>query len=107
MQENNAGFFKRLILGGVFGWGVRLSNILISSLVLMFAFSFIYWFVEPEKTYLLQLTLSIQSFIGSFFGDWPGYAPNELMSNIVTVESFLGVIFITALVGAYLRKLLR
>lgn len=97
----------RLILGGVFGWGVRLSNIAFFSLLLIICFGGVYLSLEPKSSLSSAIALSAQSFISSFFGKWSDYPPGGLISWVVTLESFFGVIFITVFVGAYIRKLLR
>lgn len=98
---------SRFLLGGIFGWGVRLSNIAISSILLIVLFAVGYLFIEPKATILTAFALSIQSFISSFFGTWTGYDPDGMIANVVTLESFIGVLFITVFIGAYIRKLLR
>lgn len=97
----------RLLFGGIFGWGVRLSNIGVSCLCLIIMFSAIFTLVDEKIVILKALSLSTQSFISSFFGKWEDYQPDGLLTNLVTVESLLGVLFITVFVGAYIRKLLR
>jgi len=106
MRESYHGnIFSRMLFGGVFGWGVRLSNVALSSLLLMVAFSVIYFHFTGSL--FESISLSVQSFISSFFGEWTGFKPYDLISSIVTLESSLGVLFITVFVGAYIRKLLR
>lgn len=53
--------------------------------------------------------LSLQSFFSSFYGQWSAPEPpaTGLLSVLVTLESMIGVLFVTVLVGAYIRKLLR
>jgi len=106
-QCYHPGKLARFLLGGVFGWGVRLSNIAISSILLIMFFAFGYLLIEPKATIFTAFALSIQSFISSFFGAWKGYDPDGMIANIVTLESFIGVLFITVFIGAYIRKLLR
>ena len=96
----------RLLFGGLFGWGIYLRNIIISAIGLIILFAFLFMGLGagamPE-----MLVLSSQSFISSFFGHWPDYSPTGILSILITLESFLGVVFVTALVGCYIRKLLR
>lgn len=97
---------KRCLLGGIFGWGIYLRNILLSAAGLVALFALLYTLMGvgalPD-----MMVLSAQSFISSFFGEWPAYPPVGILSVMITLESMLGVIFITILVGAYIRKLLR
>ncbi len=97
----------RVLFGGVFGWGVRLSNIALSSLIVIGIFALVFKLHATNLSIAKALSLSIQSFISSFFGKWDDFPPDGLLSSIVTLESVIGVIFITVFVGAYLRKLLR
>jgi hypothetical protein len=99
--------FTRFVFGIVFGWGVRLSNIAISSMIVVLLFSGVIMISDLKITFWKTLSLSTQSFISSFFGKWDDYHPEGMLSGIVTFESIVGVIFITVFVGAYLRKLLR
>lgn len=96
---------QRWLLGGVFGWGIRFRNILMSALALALAFAVVYFFIgfRPNEAVML----SLQSFISSFFGRWPEATATGLLSALVTFESMIGVLFVTVLSGAYIRKLLR
>lgn len=95
----------RLVLGGMFGWGIRFRNILTSAVVLvgLFALAFGLSGFTPSEA----LMLSVQSFISSFFGQWPDVDATGRLAILVTLESVIGVLFVTVLVGAYIRKLLR
>lgn len=102
-KEDNP--LTRFLLGGMFGWGIRFSNILVSAIVLVTLFAFAYsmsGFAPPEA-----IMLSVQSFISSFFGQWPEADATGRLAILVTLESVIGVLFVTVLVGAYIRKLLR
>ncbi|MCG9723649.1 hypothetical protein, partial [Shewanella sp. Isolate7] len=106
-QHYHPNLLSKIIFGGIFGWGVRLSNIAMSSILLIIAFALLYSTTDQSLTIFKSLSLSAQSFISSFFGKWDNYDPDGTLANIVTFESFLGVIFITVFIGAYIRKLLR
>ncbi|MDC8832470.1 hypothetical protein [Alteromonas gilva] len=97
----------RLIFGYIFGWGVRLRNIAISSMVLIGLFVMIFKYYRPEMDLLVALALSVQSFTGNFFGKWPDYEPSGLVAGFAVLESIFGLVFITVFIGAYIRKLLR
>lgn len=97
----------KFVFGGVFGWGVRLSNIALSSMVLISLFAAIYFYLIPDISVIKAVSLSTQSFISSFFGKWDDYAPEGVISSIVTFESLVGILFITVFIGSYIRKLLR
>lgn len=95
----------RWMLGGVFGWGIRLRNVLMSALVITQLFALIYVLLGFRLNEAIML--SMQASISSFFGVWPETPATGVLSIIVTLESMIGVLFVTVLVGAYIRKLLR
>lgn len=96
----------RLFLGGVFGWGIRLRNVVLSAAAVVLGFALVY-VLMGKGSWLEAGLLSAQAFISSFFGNWPDYAATGALSVLVTLESAIGVLFITVLIGAYIRKLLR
>lgn len=96
---------QRWLLGGVFGWGIRFRNIFLSALLVTLVFAAVYVFIGFSVDEAAML--SFQSFISSFFGRWPEAPVTGLLSIMVTLESMTGVLFVTVLVGAYIRKLLR
>ena len=109
---SNSSVYKA-VFGTIFGWGVRLTNILMSSLFTMFVFFviYIYWIGMTPMT---ALTVAIQSFFGILLD--PIFEIGAISNNQeftqevnwwVTAESVLGIFFITVLVGAYVRKMLR
>lgn len=100
----------KAIFGTVFGWGVRLTNILMSSLLIMILFFGIYIWIG--MTLMTASTVAIQSFFGILLD--PIFEKELFMQEFtqgvnwwVTAESILGIFFITVLVGAYVRKMLR
>jgi len=103
--KQNMGMF---VFNYVFGWGVRLWNILISVAVFILFFVAIYQNLLPDAPLKDVLLLSIQAMFMAFFGEWhPAAIVGDGISWVVTSESVLGVIFVTVFVGAYVRKLLR
>jgi hypothetical protein len=106
-QSYHSNVSTRFVFGIILGWGVRLSNIAIFSKIVVLLFSGVIMISDSKKNFLKALSLSTQGFICSFFGKWDDYPPGGMLLGIVTFESIVGVISITAFVGAYLRKLLR
>ncbi len=97
-----------LIYNYVFGWGVRLQNILITVSLLILVFAALYHMYFPNFDRWASLQLSIQSMFMAFFGAiTPQVTANSALSWLVLCESVLGVVFITVFVGAYVRRLLR
>lgn len=101
-------WLAKVFLGRVFGWGVRLTNIGLSSLVVLMLFAG-YFFLSSEFLTVGESTLlSLQSFTGAFFGAWNSdLSSGNGLLFAVALESYIGVLFITTFVGAYVRKLLR
>lgn len=107
-NRSTKNFLAKFLFNHVFGWGVRLKNILFSSLVIILSFTFIYFLIGIPLA--ASFVLSIQSFIASVFGQWEIYGnltPTSSLPVVSIIETSLGVIYITAFVGAYMRKLLR
>ncbi len=98
---------KRILFGHLFGWGVLLTNILMTGLGLIAIFALVFWAVAPSLSPTGALTLSVQAFLGAFFGDWGSYSPTGHVVHLVLAEAAIGVVTITVFVGAYVRKLLR
>jgi len=96
-----------LMFNYVFGWGVRLQNILVSVVMMTLLFLIVYHQAfEFEELDALQL--SLQATFLAFFGSIkPEVLAGEGLSWVVLLQSVLGVIFVTVFVGAYVRKLLR
>jgi len=98
---------KKFLFGRIFGWGVRLRNLAIFSLLLILMFALSFNLLLNQLNFYQSLALSFQSFISSFFGEWQAFNPQGLITTIVTTESIIGILFITIFIGAYIRKLLR
>jgi hypothetical protein len=96
-----------LLFNYVFGWGVRLQNILVSVVMMILLFTIIYHQVFQFEE-LNALQLSIQATFLAFFGSIkPEVMAGEPLSWVVLLQSVFGVISVTVFVGAYVRKLLR
>lgn len=106
-QKQPHRILTRLLFGYVFGWGVRLRNIAVSSVILILTFAIAFKVFSPSMSLVTAFVLSVQGFTGSFFGKWPDYEPSGLIAGITVLESIFGIVFITVFIGAYIRKLLR
>lgn len=102
----------KAIFGVVFGWGIRLTNILISSLLIMALFFGIY--MSIGMTAMTSLTVTIQSFFGILLD--PLFEVSTISNKqeftqeinwLITTESIIGIFFVAVIVGAYVRKMLR
>jgi hypothetical protein len=99
------GIVEKFFFGRIFGWGVRLANIALSASIIMLAFSIFY--STYSMNFLSSTLLSVQGFTAAFFGNWDEIAHNNDVVAVATIESLVGIIFVTVFVGAYIRKLLR
>jgi hypothetical protein len=96
---------ETFLLGRIFGWGVRLTNIALSAFFIVISFSFFY--LSAGTDLVGAFLLSIQSFTTAFFGEWGGLSKSRAVIIATTSQSLLGIVFVTVFVGAYIRKLLR
>lgn len=108
-KKNN--IFQYIFFQNIFGWGVRIWNLLWSSLAFILAFGILYKFLG-SMSLMYSLLLSFQSFLGAIFGSWININsqidnPLSIISLIVVIEEAFGIIFVTIFIGAYMRKLLR
>ena len=114
---------KQVVFEWMFGWGVNLYRIILSTVIMMFIFSFIYQFIfiqNPDLfikydeimvpavdiSYPRTLFLSLSTTFSAFLGDWApiGSGPIKIL---MTIHSILGVLFVTFMVAAFGRKMLR
>lgn len=96
---------ETFFLGRIFGWGVRLTNIALSAFIIVLSFSFIY--LSAGADLVGASLLSIQSFTAAFFGEWETLSKSRAVIIATTLQSVLGIVFVTVFIGAYIRKLLR
>ena len=116
-------WFKAAVFEKVFGWGVNLWRILGSTLITMLLFSFVYQFIfwanpdlfikydevmvpASDISYPRTLFLSIQTTFSAFLGDWAPIGSGPVKA-LMTINSILGILFVTFLVAAFGRKMLR
>ncbi len=107
----------------VFGWGVRLPRIVLSTIIMVGVFTFIYYFIflanpglyiewDHHKVFgsdigfMKSFVFAIQTTFSAGLGDWApiGSGPIKIP---MTINAVLGVLMVTFLIGAYGRKMLR
>ena len=102
-----------------FGWGVQLSNIFLTAILLSVVFSFVYrWICHDTEVrfsgehYLLGdmgfvalFIMSLQSLIGANIG-WEVSGKDRRFKYVNTIITLIGIILITFFVGAYTRMVL-
>lgn len=116
-------WMKRFLFEWMFGWGVNLYHILVSTVVMVFIFSFIYQYIFSQNpdlsikydevmvsatdiSYPKTWFLSLQTTFSAFLGDWAPIGSGPIKAWM-TINSILGVLFVTFLVAAFGRKMLR
>lgn len=116
-------WMKYLLYEKVFGWGVDLPRIVFSTLVVVVIFAMIYYsmfLVSPDLTIswdnsLVQgteiglwksLVFAFQTTFSAVLGDWAPIGSGAIKIPM-TINAVLGVLFVTFLIGAYGRKMLR
>jgi len=110
-SKKRINIFQVVFFRNIFGWGVRLWNLLWSSMAIILLFSIVFLLITDLNISHAML-LSFQSFTGGIFGSWLTLCPQtdnpmSLTSLLVVMERTLGVIFVTVFIGAYMRKILR
>ncbi len=107
-EYSNVPWIFKIIFGYIFGWGVKLGYIFISSFSIILLFSVLYSLTGIPIPG--NIIFSLQSFFASILGEWDKYgiiSPLGIIPILSIIETAIGIIFITALAGAYMRKILR
>lgn len=116
-------WFKYLVFEKIFGWGVDLRIILRSTAYMILLFSLVYqimFFINPGLTIswdgdlikamnidvVKTVILALQTTFSAVLGDWAPIGAGWIKIPM-TINSVLGIFFVTFLVGAYGRKMLR
>jgi len=115
-------WIRRVLYEGVFGWGVQLPRIVLSTLGMVVIFTAIYYFMfQADPSLDVQwdgaplkgpidvwksFVFAIQTTFSAGLGDWApiGSGPIKIP---MTINAVLGLLFVTFLIGAYGRKMLR
>lgn len=97
--------FKGVIFEKVFGWGVRITNVLVSSLVLIMLFSLIYLFDTSLSWDFVQC---LKTSVVNFFNINITMPPTTTeIADICLVEEIIGIVMITITTGVIVRKIIR
>ncbi len=102
-----------------FGWGVKLGNLAITSLLVTVVFAWLYRVFCPETVVQYRgddvpmkdipwhglIYISLQS-LGAFNTGWDFGEDDWKFQYLNTVETFIGIIVLTFFVGAYTRMIL-
>jgi len=109
-------YFLILIIGKIFGWGVRLQNIFFSFIFITISFGFVYgYFLNKYHLVIdfhnVKLNTYVDGFLISFltmlnyFSDFD--YQNYIIFIIMIIQSIISIIFLTILTGSIVRKLVR
>ena len=118
ITERVQGFGRWFLFELMFGWGVKLQNLLLASLVVVLVFGLLYKWICPEAhiefngfetqfkhlTYTQAFFLSMMSLLSMDIG-WD-IGRNKYFRWLNVLEVLLGVIILTFFVGAYTRLVL-
>lgn len=102
-----------------FGWGVRLGNLAITSLLVTIVFAWLYRVFCPDTVVAYRgddvpmreipwhglIYISLQS-LGAFNTGWDFGEDDWKFQYLNTIETFIGIIVLTFFVGAYTRMIL-
>jgi hypothetical protein len=116
-------WIKYILYEWIFGWGVDLLRILISTggLVLLFAaiYKIMFWInpglkiiwddndiYGPDIGPFKSIVLALQTTFSAVLGDWAPIGAGAIKIPM-TINAVLGILFVTFLIGAYGRKMLR
>jgi len=111
-------WLRFLLYETVFGWGVRLPRIVLSTFMLTIIFGIIYYIIfqlnpglflhwdgDPLHTpdLLKSWVFAVQTTFSAGLGDWAPIGSGDVKIPM-TINAVLGVLFVTFLIDAYGRK---
>ncbi len=103
---------KYIFLNYLFGWGVRLWNVLFTATTIVGVYAVVY-ILCSDMGVKKAVLFSVESFFfGAILSDWAVVIKGveNPLSHIAVIsmsEGAVGILLVTLLVGAYMRKLLR
>lgn len=99
---------KYIVIGKLFGWGVKITNPLITSVIIILSFALIYFFVfQCQLGFNFEyLYISLVSSTCKFFGI-NETNPISIIDSIENIEQIIGVIILTIFTGIIARKIIR
>ena len=116
-------WLKGILFEKIFGWGVNLPRIVLSTIFMVGLFSLIYYLIfaaNPGLEFIWDnkimtgsdvigwkpIVFAIQTTFSAGLGDWAPIGSGPIKVPM-TINAVLGVLFVTFLIGAYGRKMLR
>jgi hypothetical protein len=116
-------WIKYVLYEKIFGWGVDLPRIVVSTIGLVLLFTVVYWLMfqfTPGLTVkwdditvqggdigiVRSLVFALQTTFSAVLGDWAPIGAGAIKIPM-TINAVLGILFVTFLIGAYGRKMLR
>lgn len=109
---NETSVVKYLFFNFCFGWGVRLWNVLLTAFAIIGIYTGIYVLWDKIGSIRAVVFSTESFFFGAILSDWSATLkdadkPLSGLAILSMSEGAIGVLLITVLIGAYMRKLLR
>ena len=96
-------FSEKFIVGGALGWGVKISNTLSTSVIMMLVFAAIFYYrLSDERSLLGCVKVSIENFFNLNSSE---IIPR--LANLDLLEQVVGVIMLTIFTGVIVRKIIK
>ena len=99
------------VLGKMFGWGVKISNTLVTASVTILGFAVLYFYflyikLEENKGFASIISMSLTSSINRFF-NVNEVNPMTILPYFDTVEQIVGIVMLTIITGVLVRKIIK
>lgn len=97
-----------IVLGKMFGWGVKIANSLLTSLIIILIFGVLYFLAIKDnyETILECIKISLLSSVNRFF-NVNETNPISILGDFDTIENIFGAIIMTIFTGVIARKIIR
>lgn len=94
---------ENFIVGGALGWGVKISNTLLTAVIMMLVFASIFYYkISDERSLLGCVKVSIENFFNLNSSE---IIPR--LGNLDLLEQIVGVIMLTIFTGVIVRKIIK
>ncbi|HJI60703.1 MAG TPA: hypothetical protein OIM34_01760 [Ruminococcus bromii] len=99
------------VLGKMFGWGVKISNTLVTASVTILGFTVLYFYflyikLEENKEFASIISMSLTASINRFF-NVNEVNPMTILPYFDTVEQIVGIVMLTIITGVLVRKIIK
>lgn len=99
------------VLGKMFGWGVKISNTLVTASVTILGFAVLYFYflyikLEENKGFASIISMSLTASINRFF-NLNEVNPMTILPYFDTLEQIVGIVMLTIITGVLVRKIIK